>query len=198
MIRLAKLFKTALCVILFLGVVLLLAAQAAFAQADTSYARGVTFFKIRTSLPALTIVKSGNVITTGYAWLDTMVSKYNVSDLTQVFNLHPDENLKRVYRLAYPIDQDVFQVVNELTSNTDVEFAEPCCRYELFGTPNDLRFAEQWAHKKLQSELAWNLNTGNGEVIIGIVDTGIDLIHPDLTSNFWTNDDEIPNNDLTP
>lgn len=41
---------------------------------------------------------------------------------------------------------------------------------------------------------AWRTNTGSSNVIVSIVDGGIDVTHEDLISNLWVNSDEIPGN----
>lgn len=79
-------------------------------------------------------------------------------------------------------------------------------------TPNDARFAEQWPHLNvgqfipgsgegipgadISSTLAWNQLTGSRQVVVAVLDTGIDLFHPDLMANLWVNQGEIPGNGL--
>ena len=78
--------------------------------------------------------------------------------------------------------------------------------------PNDPRFDEQWhylndgssggfADADIDADEAWDLVTGgmtgdSKEIVIAIIDDGIDLNHPDLVDNIWVNTDETPNNAL--
>jgi subtilisin family serine protease len=41
-------------------------------------------------------------------------------------------------------------------------------------------------------ESAWNLATGDPELKIGVMDTGVNLQHPDLVGNVWTNPNDPP------
>ena len=43
---------------------------------------------------------------------------------------------------------------------------------------------------------AWKINTDASEIVIAIIDTGVDTSHPDLITNLWTNSGEIPGNGI--
>ena len=60
--------------------------------------------------------------------------------------------------------------------------------------PNDERYPMQWALPKIQAPKAWRINTGDPSIVIAIVDSGIDLDHPDLENKLWLNTGEIPSN----
>lgn len=71
----------------------------------------------------------------------------------------------------------------ELMRSGDYQYVEPnwIC-YPLLN-PNDPQFNSQWHHGKVQSAPAWDLITGSNSIICAVVDTGIDLTHPDLAPN---------------
>jgi thermitase len=58
----------------------------------------------------------------------------------------------------------------------------------LITTPNDPRFQAQWGLTKIQAPLAWDITTGDPNMIIGILDTGIPLVNGVVThEDFDTN-----------
>jgi len=94
--------------------------------------------------------------------------------------------------------------LRNLRNNRDVEFAEPNYILHAYAVPNDPRFDSQWAlhntgqtggvaDADIDAPEAWDLQTG-GNVIIAVVDTGVDYNHRDLSGNIWSNSGEIANN----
>jgi len=74
-------------------------------------------------------------------------------------------------------------------------------------SPNDPYFKDQWALENrgqnggtvdadIDAPEAWYISCGSNEVVVAIIDTGIQINHPDLASNIWTNSGEIPDNGI--
>jgi subtilisin family serine protease len=73
-------------------------------------------------------------------------------------------------------------------------------------TPNDKSFADQWdmlsdgSNAGIDALSAWNtygtggVDARGADVVVAIVDGGVDITHPDLAQNIWVNKGEIPNN----
>lgn len=57
--------------------------------------------------------------------------------------------------------------------------------YTVDATPNDPLFLQQWDLPKIEAQAAWDKRTSNN-VIVVVIDTGIDFNHPDLVANLWT------------
>jgi subtilisin family serine protease len=61
--------------------------------------------------------------------------------------------------------------------------------------PNDPSYPSGlWGLAMMAAENAWDLTTGSREVIVAVIDTGINQAHPDLKANVWVNSGEIANN----
>jgi len=56
--------------------------------------------------------------------------------------------------------------------------------------PNDPRFDDQWGLGAISAPDAWEITQGSHDVIIAVIDTGVDFHHPDLAQNIWINEKE--------
>jgi subtilisin family serine protease len=61
-----------------------------------------------------------------------------------------------------------------------VELAEANRPLRLLSTPNDPRLGDQWNMRQIQATEAWDIGTGGGDVVVAVLDSGIDPSHPDL------------------
>jgi hypothetical protein len=60
-------------------------------------------------------------------------------------------------------------------------------------TPNDPYLSKQWYLNNLGMSSVWPQESGSGTVVIAVVDSGVDIYHPDLKENIWVNQKEIDN-----
>ncbi|MDZ7343181.1 MAG: S8 family serine peptidase, partial [candidate division KSB1 bacterium] len=54
-------------------------------------------------------------------------------------------------------------------------------------SPNDSLFASQWALQTIRAVDGWKITTGDPDILIAVIDTGIDYTHPDLQTGLWIN-----------
>ncbi len=81
-------------------------------------------------------------------------------------------------------------------ADPSVEYAEPDYIAQPTYEPNDPYYGDgtQWGPQKIFAPQAWDLCTGASNVVVAVIDWGVDLQHPDLQAQMWTNVDEIPDN----
>jgi thermitase len=89
------------------------------------------------------------------------------------------------------------EAVASLRSRSDVAYAAPNYQVHALEEPDDSFYSSQWAYPIIQAPRAWDITTGSSAVIIAIVDSGVDLTHPDLVSKLVAGYDYI-DNDSTP
>ncbi len=102
---------------------------------------------------------------------------------------------------------DVLEAVGRLTGEPGVAYAEPNYILTAAITPNDPQFDDLWgmhnmgqtggvAGADIDAPEAWGINTGSGNIVVGIIDTGVNYNHEDLAANIWTNPGEIAGNNI--
>jgi subtilisin family serine protease len=93
---------------------------------------------------------------------------------------------------------DLGAVAAELTGMPEVEWAEPNYIFGLDAVPNDPYYLSYQSSYLglMQMPAAWDYTTGQPQVVIAVLDTGVDLAHPDLREGVWTNPGEVPGNGL--
>ncbi len=70
--------------------------------------------------------------------------------------------------------------------------AQPC--FAAAKVPDDRHYDLQWYLDQVNAPDAWEVTTGSRDVVVAVLDTGVDLDHPDLAGNIWVNDDEESGN----
>jgi len=96
-------------------------------------------------------------------------------------------------RLSVPVGQEE-SVVATLRRTPGVVSAEPEYLVTVAETPDDPSFSLQWNMTTIRAPEAWDIFTGTPGLVIAVLDTGVDLNHPDLRENLWRNLGEIPDN----
>lgn len=103
----------------------------------------------------------------------------------------------------------VEQAVASYSGQPGVAYAQPnyILRSSVVDLPNDPRFPTMWALRNtgqanldgsesgtpgadISAPAAWSVTTGSKDVVVAVVDTGVDYNHPDLHNNMWVNQAE--------
>lgn len=104
-------------------------------------------------------------------------------------------DLSLIYKLKYTADVSVPEAVNRLLHTGMLVYAEPAYRHKLTYIPNDTAVALglQWHLGRMKTFDAWDIEKGDTNVIVAIVDSGTDLDHPDQVDNFYRNHNDPVN-----
>lgn len=62
--------------------------------------------------------------------------------------------------------------------------------------PNDKYYDRQWYLEKINAPGAWERTTGSAEIVVAVIDAGVQINHPDLKKNIWENIKEIADNGI--
>jgi len=63
-------------------------------------------------------------------------------------------------------------------------------------TPNDPFYDRQWYLARIEADNAWDKLSSSPDVVVAVIDSGIDISHPDLKENIWHNEREISGNNI--
>lgn len=77
-----------------------------------------------------------------------------------------------------------------ITASPGVEYVEANTVIRLENTPDDPQLGSLWGMEKISAEAAWEISTGNRDVVVAVIDSGVDYNHPDLKDNYWFNPGE--------
>lgn len=94
------------------------------------------------------------------------------------------------------------EAIERLKSHQAIEYVEPDYRVSIASIPNDPRFEDLWGLNNegqtggtvdadIDAPEAWSISTGSRDIVVGVIDTGVDYSHPDLAANAWVNSGEI-------
>jgi serine protease len=98
-------------------------------------------------------------------------------------------DLSLIYIVSYSSGISIEKAVNIIYNTGEVEYAQPKYIQKLFYTPNDplIGNSGQYFLTRIQAFAGWDIQKGDTNVTVGIVDSGSDLDHPDLAANLKKN-----------
>lgn len=112
-------------------------------------------------------------------------------------------NIINAAHVVVPVGVDATAFATALAADPMVAYVEPNRKRSSYLAPNDADYGKLWglnndgqtggtAGCDINAEAAWNYLTGDRQVVVAVIDTGIDYNHPDLVDNMWINENEIP------
>ena len=106
------------------------------------------------------------------------------------------EPLAGWYRIRLPQGVDPREATAFYNELPWVKYAEPNYLVRAALVPNDTLYSERqaWYYDLINAPAGWDMERGEPSVIVAVLDTGIDLEHPDLRDKIWTNAREDPPN----
>ena len=145
------------------------------------------------------IVKFKPSFTKGLAPTGNPISEYRVKGLTMkplnrnafIFSVKNSAEEKKIIiqKLISDNDVDYIEPDYKITMDQDVHPTEP---YSL-ADANISQSLEQWSLNKVRASEAWTVTEGSKDIVVAVLDSGIDYTHNDLKNNIWINPSESIN-----
>ena len=85
--------------------------------------------------------------------------------------------------------------INAMEDNDDIEYVQPNYLYY----PVEIlsgEYSSLWGFDDIDAPEAWDITTGEADIIVAVIDTGVDINHPELEDRIWANTGEIADNGL--
>ena len=116
-----------------------------------------------------------------------------------------ERDLTQLYKLTLPDEKtsQTFQLIEQLKKLEEVEFAEPNYKMYIMADVDEVTgdlssnpaqnplYTQQWGIGNLKVNELWTKPIVSGKrPVIAVIDTGVDINHPDLADNIWTNQQE--------
>lgn len=111
-----------------------------------------------------------------------IIVKYKSAKKIQTVKIAPGDNLD--------------DILNIYRNKSEVEYAEPNYKYQASIIPSDTYYGSQWYLQKIRAIDTWDEVRESPGIIIAVVDSGVQINHPDLASNIWVNKKEKPGNGI--
>jgi subtilisin family serine protease len=149
---------------------------------------------------------------TGIKELDQFITRNRVILIKHLITGKKKPQL--LLRIEFSTGVDIEKMIEELKTLPCTEIAEPDHISSITGmqsiTPNDTYFYNQWglynngtfaystatAGADIDMKNAWSITQGDSNVIVGVIDSGTKLDHPEFSGRIWVNSQEIPNNGI--
>ena len=116
------------------------------------------------------------------------------------------ENGRRLKLVSVPAARTT-ALIPVLERDARVAYAEPNYLVPAATTPNDPTYVRDWGltnngftggttDADIDADEAWDIATGGGDIVVAVIDTGVDYTHPDLAANMWHNPGEVEGNGI--
>ncbi|MCY3414126.1 MAG: S8 family serine peptidase [Candidatus Heimdallarchaeota archaeon] len=116
-----------------------------------------------------------------------------VLDTLESMGINIERSFSLIPTVVVNVPTSMVRSIEKLPGVLSVQYNE---QYTIEAIPNDASYSQLWGMDKIQAPEAWDIRTDASSVVVAVIDTGVQLSHPDLTANKWVNPGEIAGNGI--
>ncbi len=129
---------------------------------------------------------------------ESLIGETRARRVSEPIATHETHGFTRTFIVRVPPETDLKSMIKKLKEDQNVENAEVDYLATMAVIPNDSFYQKQWGMKYIKCEEAWEIEKGSQDVIIAILDTGVNQSHPDLVDKLVPGYDMVDLTDATP
>lgn len=137
------------------------------------------------------------ILGTGFFGIEVSASNYENNaekDFRKDVILAKFKDDPEVHRVVVFPEETIEDTLKKVSKQDNIEYVETDALYHAVAfNPNDKEIERQWYLDQIGAKEAWEDTIGNREVVVAVLDSGVDLDHPDLEENIWQNPGEVKN-----
>ncbi|HEY9062700.1 MAG TPA: S8 family serine peptidase [Pseudobacteroides sp.] len=139
---------------------------------------------------------------------DQTLNKLRAKKPNVLFRSNQSSKRLKLDTIEVSDETQLSDAINELKKDPNVEYAQPNYKLDLMSEPTDDMFLDEWALKNsgqtingqtgilgvdINAVNAWTITKGSDAVKVAIIDSGVDINHPDLAGAIYRNPNEQAN-----
>ncbi len=108
-------------------------------------------------------------------------------DGEELIGINLAESIERIMVIRYSTNLAPQYVARKISSLRGVAYAEPMPHHTIVFTPNDPLVSQQYHLNLIRALDAWDIASSTANIAVGVIDSGFDYTHQDLSANAFTN-----------
>ncbi|MEM9541392.1 MAG: S8 family serine peptidase [Cyanobacteria bacterium P01_E01_bin.42] len=141
--------------------------------------------------------------------IQELIEHYDAIDIERLIpdTASSDSPLHQWRLLTFEPETNVLEIRDEMLAFGDIEASEVNAVRPLTWQPNDTDFEHLWALNNtgqnggtsdadIDATEAWDIQRGSKDIVVAVIDTGVDYNHEDFNGNMWRNLGEIAGNGI--
>lgn len=165
-------------------------------KVNSLWVDGRIYFKVSDHVNLNFTNESGSINPKDVYFLENLINEYGITEMIMSFKSAESDILQRTFRLDFNEHEKIKELLADLNSMPDIEYAEPAPLFFISYVPDDPYYNTEltysvwgipvatanssWHLDLINAEQAWDITTGDPNIVVAVLDNAIWTDHPDL------------------